>query len=93
MFYLVARIFVKFLCPHRRTTMWKCLILIFVEDVNKLKQISLSFPKLDTSLSEFTTVKIVNIVTNWTSKARRSLKPVRLHFLGGVFVAVVVVVA
>lgn len=39
----VSRFFVHLSCHHFLTTMWKCLILHFVEDMNTRQQLSFSF--------------------------------------------------
>ena len=49
-----------------RTTTWKCLISLFVEDVNTREQLSFSFPELQYSLLEFNCRKICQHLTNWT---------------------------
>ena len=83
-------LFCTFLSRRCTTTTLKCLISRFVEDVNT-RQLSVSFPELLYSPSEFNSKTICPHMTNETRWNKRD--KARIHFLTDVFVAVAVVVA
>ena len=64
-------LFCKFLCRHCTSTKWKCLILLFVEDVTTRQWPSISFPELRYSILEFNSGKNCQYLTNWTRWNKR----------------------
>ena len=88
-----SRFFYTFLCRRCRTTTWKCLISLFVEDVKTKQRLFSSFPEL-CSLLDLPPEKFVNI---WRIErvgiSAITFEVARIHFLSDVFVAVAVVVA
>ena len=62
--------FCTLLCRHFTTTMWKCLILHFLENLNTRQRLRFSFSDLRYSLLEFSSGKICQHLTNWTRWAK-----------------------
>ena len=57
-------VFCTLLCRHFTTTMWKCLILHFLENLNTRQRLRFSFSDLRYSLLEFSSGKICQHLTN-----------------------------
>ena len=57
-------VFCTLLCRHFTTTMWKCLILHFLENLNTRQRLRFSFSDLRYSLLEFSSGKIGQHLTN-----------------------------
>ena len=63
--------FCTFVCRHRTTTTWKCIISRFVGNVNTGQRLPFSFSELWYSPSEFNSRKICQHLTNWTRWNKR----------------------
>ena len=57
-----------FLCCHCKYTTWKCLISLFVENMNTRQQLYFSFPEFRYSLLEFNFRKNCQHLTNFNNK-------------------------
>jgi len=78
------RLFCTFLFRLCTTNLRKCLILCFMEDVNKRRRILLSLSKLECGLQEINSREYICL----HSKFSERLKKTRIHLKRGVFAAV-----
>ena len=64
-------LFCTFLSRRCTNTTWKCLFSRFVEDVNTIQRLSLSFPELRYSILEFNSGKNCQQLANWRRRNKR----------------------